>query len=172
MSKQKRTGTIPRMKVAVDVDFIQSDSRTIRASKTITRTDIPNLSGMRIEHVDIGAKEVPCCSLCGKHLSRYGMCRDCKETRNVQELEKRRALLQDEVSNYVRDGSHRYVKGFDHNIEKGCCQSHAELLRVTAHVVWRYLVDYKIVRCANARINIKRNTEQIRVQVFLFIQTT
>ena len=127
MSKPKRTGTIPRMKVAVDVDFIQSDSRTIRASKTITRTDIPNLSGMRIEHVDIGAKEVPCCSLCGKHLSRYGMCRDCKETRNVQELEKRRALLQDEVSNYVRNGSHQYVKGFDHNIEKGCCQSHAEL---------------------------------------------
>ena len=127
MSKQKRTSTIPRMKVAVDVDFIQSDSRTIHASKTITRTDIPNLSGMRIEHVDIGAKEVPCCSLCGKHLSRYGMCRDCKETRNVQELEKRRALLQDEVSNYVRDGSHRYVKVFDHNIEKGCCPSHAEL---------------------------------------------
>jgi hypothetical protein len=122
-----RTSTIPRMKVAVDVDFIQSDNRTLRVNKTITRTDIPNLSGMRIEHVDVEAKEVPSCSLCGKHLSRYGTCRDCKETQNVRELETRRALLQDDVSNYVRDGNHRYVKRFDHNIEKGCCLSHAEL---------------------------------------------
>jgi len=127
MSKPKRTSTIPRMKVAVDVDFIQSDSRTLRASKTITRTDIPNLSGMRIEHVDIEAKQVPSCSICGKHLRRYGTCRDCKETRNVEALQLRRELLQDDITNYVRNGNYQYVKSFDHTIEKDCCQSHAEL---------------------------------------------
>ena len=126
-AKKQKRGSIPRMKTQVEVDFVSADARHMRATKTITRTEIPNLSGMRIEHQEINHSQRPSCTLCGKHMKMYGMCRDCKETTKHVELQERRDLLQDEVTDKVRDGSYRYVKRFDHNIEKGCCPQHADL---------------------------------------------